>query len=214
MRLSTRIRGLYGIADAQASGGDPERLAVAMLAGGCRLVQLRAKGWDLDDTERVGRRIASRCRIAGATFILNDHPELAVALDADGVHIGQLDGDIEAARQIVGPRRIIGRSTHDPEQVLRALTGADYLAFGPVFPTPNLSRPKLVRGPERLADTVRAVRGRVPVVAIGGIGPAEIPAVLATGAQAWAVIGAIASASDPVVATRALCNPSEPTRFR
>jgi thiamine-phosphate diphosphorylase len=201
-RGARSIRGLYGIADAEASGGEPERAGAAMLAGGCRLVQLRCKGWSEDDIVSVGRSLLARCRATGATLLVNDLPEVAVAIDADGVHVGPEDGSIASARRIVGSR-IVGWSTNSAEAVHAALAEApDYVAFGPVFPTPRLSRPKSVQG----VAAVAAIRGRVPIplVAIGGITPENLAQVRATGVDAWAVIGAICASPDPVAATRAL----------
>jgi len=202
--VKARVRGLYGIADARASSGDPVRMAAWLLEGGCRLVQLRCKEWAFDDILAAARRVRVLCDAHGATFIVNDRPEIAVAAAADGVHVGQLDADAETARRVVGPDRIVGRSTNDPEQVRHALVGADYVAYGPVYATPNLSRPKTVRGLEGLATARAAVPGDIPLVAIGGITAKRIVEVRATGADAWAVIGAVASAADPVEAVRAL----------
>lgn len=205
--VRARIRGLYGIADATARGtaeDDLEGLVAAMLEGGCRLVQLRCKDWPADEVLAVARRASARCRAVGATFLVNDHAEIAVAADADGVHVGQLDAAPEAVRRIVGPDRIVGRSTNDLDQLRAALVGADYVAYGPVWPTPNAGRPKTVRGPEALAQARLAVPAGFPLVAIGGITAERVPIVRAAGVDAWAVIGAIANAEDPVAATRAL----------
>lgn len=201
--VERRIRGLYGIADGSVSP-DPVRLGVAMLEGGCRLVQLRCKGWSLDDVERAARELGARCRAVGATLLVNDHPEIAAAAEADGVHLGQTDLSSEDARKLLGPHRILGRSTNAPEQVAAALDGADYVAFGPLFPTPHLSRPKDVQGLARFRSVREQVPAGVPLVAIGGITAERLPEILAAGADAWAVIGAIAHAADPVAATRAL----------
>lgn len=199
-RAHALVRGLYGIADAAAAGGDPVSLAADLLAGGCRLVQVRCKDWSLDEQIRVTHEVIALARPLGAVVFANDHPEVALATGADGVHIGQLDGSVEAARAVVGPDILIGQSTHSVEQA-RASTG-DYVAFGPVFETTNLSRHKPVRGIERLAAVAEVVR--VPLVAIGGIGPARIAAVRDAGAHAWAVIGAVAGAADRVAATQVL----------
>ncbi|TNE85449.1 MAG: thiamine phosphate synthase [Deltaproteobacteria bacterium] len=201
----SRIHGLYGLADAEAAvDGDPVRLGRQLLDGGCRLIQLRAKGWGDQEIARAARELLPLCRSVGATFILNDSPGLAADVDADGVHIGQTDGDLDEARRLLGPDRILGRSTHDPAHVREALAHADYLAFGPVFDTPHLSRPKQVRGIALLAQAAAQVDGAMPLVAIGGITAPRLPAVRAAGAHAWAVIGAIAKAEDPISATRAL----------
>ena len=202
--VQRRISGLYGIADADASGGDPERIARAMLEGGCRLIQLRCKNWLIQDILRVARTIAPRCRAVDATLILNDHPEIVAESGAHGVHLGQLDPATETARALLPPGALIGRSTNDLNQIAQALLDLDYVAFGPVFSTENAGRPKTVRGVEYLAHARSLVPWHVPLVAIGGIDAALLPAVRQTGVSAWAVIGAITKATDPVAATRAL----------
>ncbi|MEO0602075.1 MAG: thiamine phosphate synthase [Myxococcota bacterium] len=203
MNAKTRIRGVYGIANAGSGRLDPVAQGAALLEGGCRLLQLRCKAWPLDDIEVAARALVARCRRVGATFIVNDHPEIAAAVDADGVHVGQTDADAASARTAIGPDRLLGRSTNAPDQVATALMHADYLAFGPMFDTANLSRPKAVQGPALLARVRRAVPPDVPLVAIGGLTLERLPAIREAGADAWAVIGAIAEADDPVAATRA-----------
>ena len=100
--------------------------------------QLRAKSHGKEMISQVAARVIPHCRATGVPFILNDHPDLAAALDADGVHIGQDDGTLAAARISVGPGKMIGRSTHSPAQALAALDeGFDYIGFGPLFPTPT-----------------------------------------------------------------------------
>lgn len=194
--------GLYGIADAEASGQDPERLAAAFLEGGARILQLRCKDWAFDAEVEAGRAISTRCRSYGALLIGNDHIERALAMGADGLHLGQLDGPLQEARAKIGDR-ILGRSTHSVEQALQAqANGADYIAFGPCFETPHLSRPKPVRGIERLAEVAQAVDR--PLIAIGGITAHNLHEVRSAGAHGWAIIGAVAHANDPTAAARAL----------
>ncbi len=195
-----RIRGIYAIADADAADGDPLRLAALWLEAGARVIQLRAKSWSEDEIVRAGIEVAARAR-GRATLILNDHPHLVAEVGADGVHVGQTDGPTDTIRAIVGEDRIIGRSTNDPTQVAATLPGADYLAFGPLFPTANLSRPKDVQGLARLVS-VRA-QVEVPLVGIGGITLERLDAVRTAGADAWAVIGAVARAADPEAAAAA-----------
>lgn len=194
-RWHGRISGLYGLADAEASGGDPERLAAAWLDGGCRLLQLRCKDWLHDDIVAVARAVRRRCDAVGAVFIVNDDALAAARVDADGVHVGQLDAATDAVRAIVGPNRCIGRSTNALDQLPPAARGADYVAFGPVWATDNAGRDKGVRGLEALREARRQVD--VPLVAIGGIDASRVAAVRAAGADAWAVIGAVAFAPDP-----------------
>jgi thiamine-phosphate pyrophosphorylase len=197
----SRIRGLYGIADAEAAGGDPVRLGHDLLAGGCRLLQLRCKGWSPDDTLRAARALVETCRQVDATFIVNDHPEIAAAADADGVHLGQEDGATGDARAIIGPDRILGRSTNDLEQLRIAAPEVDYVAFGPVFESARMGQ-KSVQGLGQLGAARTIAVG--PLVAIGGIDVERLPLVKACGVDAWAVIGAIAAAQDRIAATRQL----------
>jgi thiamine-phosphate pyrophosphorylase len=197
------LRGLYAIADAEASGGDPVRIGAAALHGGCRLVQLRCKGWPADDVARAAIDLVGRCHAVGAWLIVNDDPRIAAESGADGVHLGQLDGPIADARRVLPAGAIVGRSTGDLDALRLAMTEADYVAFGPIWDTPHLSRPKPVRGLDRLRQA-RAVVTGVPLVAIGGVTAARVPELRAVGVDAWAVIGAISGAADPVAATREL----------
>ena len=195
-----RIRGLYGIADAGTSDDDPVGLGVAYLDGGCRLLQLRCKGWTSDERLRAARDLLPRCRAVGATLIVNDDAEVAAAADADGLHVGQSDGEVAALRRVIGPDRILGRSTGALEELLAA--EADYLAFGPVFETVHRSAPAPARGLDHLRRARLLVT--VPLVAIGGIGPANVEQVRSRGADSWAVIGAVALADDRLAAVRSL----------
>ncbi len=205
--LHQRIRGLYGIADAGGSASDPEKLAISLLTGGCRLIQLRCKGWAEADIVRVGVRIGRHCSNAGALFILNDHPHLVGSVGAKGVHVGQLDVDTVTARTQMPPGAILGRSTHSLAHVDKALQDADYLAFGPIWATTNTVRDKGSRGLRELARVRQRVPTNTPLVAIGGITADRLPTLLAHGVDAWAVIGTIRDADDRVQATRSLLHP-------
>lgn len=191
------IRGLYGIADAGASGGDPVRMGAWLLEGGCRLIQLRCKEWEPDEVLRAARELRA---LGPATLIVNDLPEVALAAGADGVHLGRLDVDTGTARRLA-PGLLIGRSTNSLEELAALTSIPDYVAFGPVFATENVSRPKEVQGVDRL----RRARSlaRAPLVAIGGI-TADRLAEVRPLCDAWAVIGAVATAEDPVAAVRSL----------
>ena len=128
---------LYGIVDL---GYIPEDQLIPvskkLLAGGLGILQLRAKNHAPEHIERMGRQLAPLCREYGCLFIINDYPEVARSIGADGVHLGQEDGKLEAARSLLGPDALIGRSTHSPEQALGGFReGADYIGFGPLFPT-------------------------------------------------------------------------------
>ncbi|MFT3992121.1 MAG: thiamine phosphate synthase [Luteolibacter sp.] len=175
-----------------------------LLAGGADLLQLRAKNRDLDTIERVASLLQPLCREAGIPFILNDFPELAAKLDADGVHIGQNDGPLSAAREIIGPGKIIGRSTHSLEQARAALAeGFDYIGFGPLFPTPTkLGRPGI--GLENIAEMERDVGSRIPAFCIGGIKQANLPDVLAAGARRIVIVSDLLLAGNVQAATAAV----------
>ncbi len=196
-------RGLYAIVDPAATRGrDPERVAQAILAGGCARLQLRVK--DGSDHARLALavRLSQRCADAAIPFVMNDRADLALLAGADGLHLGQDDLLISDARRLVGGREI-GRSTHDPAQAREAVReGADLVAFGPVFATASKAAPDPVVGLEGLAAVCR--ESPRPVVAIGGITLRSAPSVRAAGAALGAVISAICSAEDPEAAARAL----------
>lgn len=185
----------------------PERageVAAALLRGGADILQLRAKSHGKEMISQVAARVIPHCRATGVPFILNDHPDLAAALDADGVHIGQDDGTLAAARISVGPGKMIGRSTHSPAQALAALDeGFDYIGFGPLFPTPTKAgRPGI--GLQDIRDMERVVGSRIPAFCIGGINPESLGAVLAAGARRVAMVSALLTAADVEAATRAV----------
>jgi thiamine-phosphate pyrophosphorylase len=192
---------LYVILDRGAAGGRAlPPLLDAVLAGGCRTVQLREKSMPLIDLYPAALALRRRCREAGCLFIVNDLVDLALALEADGVHVGQEDLPARDARRILRPGMILGVSTHDEEQARRARDdGADYVAVGSVFPTGSKAGFRLV-GPE----LVRRVRPEIPVplVAIGGITLDNVTEVIQAGADAVAVISAVCAAPDPAAATR------------
>lgn len=164
-------------------------------AGGVEVVQLREK--TLTDSELLTRALKMRkwTRDAGVLFVVNDRPDIARLCDADGVHLGQEDLSVTAARRIVGPEAVIGVSTHDPAQVRRAVRdGADYIGVGPVFPSntkPFAHFPGLDFVREAVAET------SLPAFALGGVSLANIGALTAAGATRVAVSSAIATADDP-----------------
>lgn len=199
MRLPSR---LYVIIDPLDTGRDPVELARASLAGGARLLQLRLKDAATSRLLDVALRVRELTAGRGATFVVNDRADVALAADADGVHLGQDDLPVATARALVGDR-IVGFSTHSETQLAEAAPfPADYLALGPLFVTTSKDKAAPVIGCERL----RAVRPTVakPLVAIGGITATTAPAVLAAGADAVAVIAAIVRAPDPERATAEL----------
>jgi thiamine-phosphate pyrophosphorylase len=180
---------------------DDERLDAA-LQGGIDLVQLRMK--QAPDTEVIGaaRRLAEVCHARGVPLILNDRPDLAARAGADGVHVGQDDLSVARARELVGPERLVGLSTHTPEQVDAArVPDLDYIGVGPVHATPTKpGRPPVGTALVRYASE----HAPVPFFAIGGIDARNAAAVVAAGAKRIAVVRAITQAADPEGAARAL----------
>jgi thiamine-phosphate pyrophosphorylase len=179
-------------------------LTHAILAAGVRCFQLRVKNQPTGRFVEIARAVKAAADRAHAQLIINDRPDIAMLVDAAGVHLGQQDIPAAAARQILGPRKIIGVSTHNPAQAEAAVQEgiADYLGFGPIYPTTSKEQPDPVQGTE----TLRLLRGRValPVVAIGGITAATMPEVLAAGADAVAMIREIVGAADVTAKVRAL----------
>ena len=196
-----RLPPLYAIVDPLDTERDPVALADAMLAGGARLLQLRLKAATSRELLRVAEVIRERARGRGATFLVNDRPDVARAVDADGVHLGQDDLPVAAARHILGPGRLIGLSTHDLAQLRAAeAEGADYVAVGPVYATQSKAAALAPRG----LDLVQAARAAssLPIVAIGGITLDTAPAVRAAGADSVAMIAALVRAPDVEAAVR------------
>lgn len=194
---------LYAILDlGYVSEENAASVTKELLAGGADLLQLRAKGHDLATIRRVAETLIPLCRAAKVPFILNDHPALAAELDADGVHIGQDDGSLADARAIVGPGKIIGRSTHSLDQARAALAeGFDYIGFGPLFPTPTkLGRPGI--GLENIATMEREVGSNIPAFCIGGIKRDNLAEVLAAGTRRVVIVSDLLTAEDMREATR------------
>lgn len=198
------VRGFYAVLDR-----DDEALARALVGpGGARVLQLRIKSREgsaaaARELLRIGAMARSVCREHGAALVVNDRLDVALALEADGVHLGQTDLPIADARRIAGDRLWIGVSTHDLDQVRAACAGgADYLGYGPVFATSTKAHPDPVQGLEALRAAVR-VAGHTPIVAIGGITLGDAAAVAATGVAAICAISAVLTSSDPVAAARA-----------
>lgn len=201
-----KIEGLYVITDPEFGGGRSHvELARLALAGGARVIQLRDKQRDAGDLLPMAREMAAMCSTVGALFIVNDRVDLAFACGADGVHLGQTDLPIPAARAILGPDSVIGVSVENVEQAVSAAAcGADYLGVGPVFGTVSKADAGDPVGLEHLACICREVP--VPVVAIGGITRDGIPQIRAAGANAAAVIRAVVAAPDPAQAARELAD--------
>ena len=202
-------RGLYGITPDWADTARLLDAVQAAIRGGMAALQWRPKNAPHADRMEQGRQLARLCREAGVAFIVNDSMDTALALDADGVHLGRGDGDPRAARALLGHAKIVGCSCYDqPELARRALAaGADYVAFGAVYPSPV--KPEAARATFdhlrqawRLAHSWPGV-ARPAVVAIGGITPANAGAVAEAGADSIAVISALFEAPDVRAAAQA-----------
>lgn len=194
-------RGIYAIVDGSADR-PPLELVAAFVRGGAAVVQLRLKEIGAGELLRLARESRKLC--AGkALLIINDRPDVARLAEADGVHLGQDDLPVAAARAILGPQAIIGVSTHS-DQEIDAAAGADYIGFGPIFATQSKAGAPLPppHGIEGLRRAVR--RSKVPVVAIGGITAANAPDVARAGARCGAAIASLCGAADPEAAVRAL----------
>ncbi len=187
---------LYAIIDpAQAGGRSVDEIAAALLAAGIKLIQFRDKQASSGDLYLNARRLAQTVRKAGGTFIVNDRADVACAVNADGVHVGQDDLPVELARALVGRGKIVGFSTHVLEQVRDAdQSTADYIAIGPIFPTLSKENPDPVVGLAGLSEARKATRK--PLVAIGGITLENARAVIEAGADSVAVVRDLMGAHD------------------
>lgn len=204
---------LYAIVDLgyvspEAIAGTAEQLCV----GGADVIQLRAKGFDPDAILTMARLVAPACREHGVPFIVNDYPEIAAAAGADGVHIGQGDGNVDEARERAGGCRIVGRSTHSLQQAVAAgAEGADYIGFGPLHATAT----KPGRPPIGLDDIAEAHRLlSIPIYCIGGITLRNLADVTAAGAKNVVIVSDLLQTEDipSYVARvkRALAAPKDP----
>ncbi|HXE95161.1 MAG TPA: bifunctional hydroxymethylpyrimidine kinase/phosphomethylpyrimidine kinase [Dongiaceae bacterium] len=186
------ISGVYLITD---QGDNLVDRVCQALRGGVAVLQYRAKDKEYAACVAEGRELKQLCARFGTTFIINDDLRLARELDADGVHLGQDDGTVAEARELLGPDKVVGRSTHDREEALQAeRDGADYIGFGAMYPTGS----KVVSHLPRV-EGLEALRGLVtiPVVAIGGITTGNAPSVIEAGADALAVISSVLSNPRP-----------------
>ena len=181
---------LYAITDTELSNCSHVEIVERLLAGGARLIQLRDKEASAKDMFEAAQACLQLTRAVGATLIINDRVDIAMAADADGVHLGQDDLTVAEARTLLGPDKIIGISTHSVAQVEAALvTSANYIAVGPIFATTTKANPDPVVGLAllRQARTLTSL----PLVAIGGITLETAREVLAAGAHSVAVISAL-----------------------
>jgi thiamine-phosphate pyrophosphorylase len=192
--VSLDLPKVYPITDTRLSGLSHAEQVARLIEGGASLIQLRDKH---AGPREFYHEAAAALRIArnhNARLIINDRVDIALALKADGVHLGQTDMPVEAARRLLGTEAIIGFSTHNIEQARLAIAlPVDYLAFGPVFATATKDNPDPVAGLIALRE-VGAIKGSLPLVAIGGITPGNAFEVLKAGANAVAMIAELVAA--------------------
>jgi thiamine-phosphate pyrophosphorylase len=193
--VKRKFVGLYAITPDEPRTDILVRKVGQALRGGASVVQYRNKTAGPELRLEQGRALAASCREAGACFIVNDDLALALALDADGVHLGAEDGDLAEARQRLGQGKLLGASCYNRMELAEAAAqaGVDYLAFGSVFS--SCTKPGAVRAPLALLAEARE-NFALPLVAIGGITLENAPQVFAAGADAVAVISALFDAGD------------------
>lgn len=201
--MSFELPKLYPITDRRLSGLSHAEQAARLSEGGATFIQLREKHLSPREFYGQAEEALKVARARGVRLIINDRADIALALGADGVHLGQDDLPPEAARALLGERAVIGCSTHNVEQAVEAARlPVDYIALGPVFATASKERPDPVVGLEGLRRVREAVGGRVRLVAIGGVTRENAAEVLAAGADSVAVISALAAHADPAEITR------------
>lgn len=172
----------------------------AAIRGGAGCIQLREKTLEDGDLVDRARRLAALCRERNVLFIVNDRPDVALLSGADGVHLGQTDMSTVDARRIVGPDRLIGVSTHDPDQLREAIASEpDYIAVGPMFDSPTKPQDHMP-GPSLLAKAV-SLTG-IPIVPVGGISPKNMGELIRAGAHRFCVCSAVIGAEDVEQAAR------------
>ena len=184
------------------------------LEGGCKWIQLRMKDASAEDVLVNAEEALHLCRQYGAKFILDDHVELVERAGADGVHLGKNDMPVDEARKILGNGKIIGGTANTIEDIVRLhKQGADYIGCGPFRFTTTKKKLSPVLGLEGYKSIVQNMRDKgidLPIVAIGGITVADIPAIMATGVTGIALSGAILGAADPVAMTENILKTLEP----
>ncbi len=189
---------VYPITDRRLSGLSHAEQVRRLILGGATLIQLREKGASPRDFYRQAADALEIARQHNVKIIINDRVDLALALRADGVHLGQTDLPPEAARRLLGAAAIIGFSTHDPAQALTATKlPVNYIALGPIFATSTKENPDPVAGLTALQQARKAT-GRVPLVAIGGLNRTNAKAVLSAGADSLAMISDLLTPADAI----------------
>jgi thiamine-phosphate pyrophosphorylase len=195
MNFDLQNRRLYGILDmGYVAPSETTRVATEMLEGGVEILQLRAKDYEPGQVLELALPLVSICKSFGVPLIINDHPEVVVKSGADGLHVGQDDIHVEKARELIGPGKIVGLSTHSPLQAKAALDEKpDYIGFGPLFSTPT--KPDYISiGTSRIKEAHDLVS--LPIFCIGGIKLENLPEVLSAGAMRVAIVSGILKAAN------------------
>lgn len=200
-----RIRGIHAIIDTEAlAGRSHQEVARQIISGGAQAIQLRDKVSEKNELLAIAREMKALCAEHNVLFIMNDYLDLALAADADGLHIGQKDLPAGVARRLLPIDKILGLSTHSVREASAAeAVGADYIGIGSIYPTPT-KETALIIGLERLRQVRKAVE--IPLVAIGGITKDNVIDVISSGADSVAIISAILRAGSPQEATRQIAD--------
>ena len=195
---------LYVVTDRHEAGGrDLEAIVAAAAQGGAGAIQLREKDLSARDLYALGARLQGALAPYGVPLLINDRLDVALALDAAGVHLAGHSLPTAAARRVLGAGKLLGVSTHSVEEArCAAEDGADFIVFGPVFTTPSKVAYGPPQGLQHLRTVVRAVH--IPVIAIGGIDHTNLPQVVQAGAYGVAMIRAVLAAPNPYTATQQL----------
>ena len=185
-------------------GRDPLAVVRAALSAGAPVIQVRVTDQVTDrQAYELAGRVAALCREYGATCLVNDRLHVALAVGADGGHVGAEDLPVVAARAVLGADALLGGTAREPEDARAAVAaGVDYLGVGPCYPTTTKELPVPPGGVDRIARVAAAVP--VPVIAIGGVSAARVPELIAAGAYGVAVVGEVSAAADPAAAVTAL----------
>ena len=178
-------------------------LAEKAIAGGADTIQFRQKHGSTREMIASAKKMQVLCTEKDVAFIVNDRIDIAIAANADGVHLGQEDFPIPLARELMGEQRIIGGSASNQEEAQKCLSeGADYIGFGPVFTTASKDDAGPVSGLDILKEVARSMP--LPIIAIGGVGPENVRDVMETGVHGIAVISSVCCQEDPQRATQTL----------
>jgi thiamine-phosphate pyrophosphorylase len=205
---------LYLVTDDLLSRGRSSlEVVAAAIRGGVTMVQYREKGATTRAMIEEAGALLGLCRPRGVPLIINDRADVAIAVGADGLHVGQDDMPVALARRLIGEGGILGVSAGSPEEARRAAEeGADYIGASPIFATPtkpDATSPLGLEGLRALAASMRAAGRRLPIVAIGGINEGNAAAIIGAGAAGIAVVSAIVSAQDVEAASRSLRRTAE-----